>query len=50
MTSFCNILTFIKAFDIMPALDNLGFQVEIVNLFQKFQRLHEPTTIKSIPT
>ena len=48
--SFCNILTFSKAFDSIPDFLNLGYQVEIVNLFEKFQRLHKPITIKSIPT
>ena len=47
---FCNILTFSKAFDSIPDFSNLGYQVKIVNLFKKFQRLHKPTTNKSIPT
>ena len=31
--SYCNILTFCKAFDSIPDFENLGYQVEIVNLF-----------------
>ena len=31
--SFCNILTFSKAFDSIPDFENLGYQVELVNLF-----------------
>ena len=33
MLGFCNILTFSKAFDSIPDSENLGYQVEIVNLF-----------------
>ena len=49
MPSFSNILTFSKAFDSIQDFENLGYQAEVANLFQKFQRLHKPTTIKSIP-
>ena len=50
LLSFCNILTFCKAFDSKPDFENLGYQVEIIILFKKFQRLHTIITFKSIPT
>ena len=27
-------------FDSIPDFENLGYQVEIINIFEKFQRLH----------
>ena len=50
LLSFCNILTLSKAFDSTPDFENLGYQVEIIILFKKFQRLHTLITFKSIPT
>ena len=35
MPSFCNTLTFSKAFDSIPEIENLEYQVEIANLFLK---------------
>ena len=40
-------LSLCKAFDSIPHFENLGYQVEIINLYLKFQRLHKPNTIKS---
>ena len=42
-------LTVCKVFDSIPHFEILGNQVEITNLL-KTQRLHKPTTIKSMPT
>ena len=33
-------LTLFKAFDGTPDFENQGYQVEIINIFEKFQRLH----------
>ena len=35
-SKFGNILTFSKAFDSIPDFENLGYQIEIVNLFKNF--------------
>ena len=37
----CNILIFRKVLDSIPDFENLGYQVEIINLFLKIQRLHK---------
>ena len=50
ISSFCNILTFCKAFDSIPDFENLGYQEEIINLFENNQRLHKATAIKSFST
>ena len=48
LPSFVNILTFSKAFDSIPDFENLEYQVEIVNLFSKFQSLDKRASINSI--
>ena len=45
IAKFCNILTFYKAFGSIPDLENLGYQVEMINLLINFELSHKPLTI-----
>ena len=47
---FFNILTFCKAFYCIPEFLNLGYQVEITEIFKNFQSLLRPTSIKCMHT